>query len=60
MYALKQTLFTKLVAKVAALTKADELLRPAAGGILPETVTNIPNCGPSDNSSYIPLTPHKK
>lgn len=38
----KRTLFMKLVAKVAALTRALELDSPEAGGMLPETVTNIP------------------
>lgn len=32
----------KLVANVAALTNALELDKPDAGGIFPETVTNIP------------------
>lgn len=32
----------KLVASVAALTNALELDNPAAGGMLPDTVINIP------------------
>lgn len=46
-----QTSLTKLVANVAALTSALELERPAAGGIFPETITNIPYNGPFGNSS---------
>lgn len=45
------TWWTKLVASVAALTIALELDKPAAGGTLPDTETNIPHWGPFGNLS---------
>lgn len=41
-------------------TNALELDKPAAGGIFPETMTNIPRLSQFGYSSKIPLTPHKK
>lgn len=54
------TLLMKLVARAAELTRALELDKPAAGGIVPDTVANKPIFSLVFNSSKMPLTPHKK
>lgn len=55
-----RTRLMKLVASAAELTRALELDKPAAGGMVPDTAANKPTFSPSFSSSKIPLTPHRK
>lgn len=57
------TLFRNAVERVAEHTRADELLKPDAGGIFPLTAIQNPLRGVSPifwRYSTIPFTPHRK